>query len=76
MLPIILLGLTACVSNRPPGSVETLREQAARDVMEECLKTGFTTNRYVPLLNLLEVCERAAYGRSAHRQPVRAAPPL
>lgn len=68
----IFVGMVACASAPSPGSLESIREQAARKAMEECLKTQFTTNRYIPLLTLAHACERAVYRTSSHRQPVAA----
>jgi hypothetical protein len=70
-LSVIALGLFGCAGSPPPGSLEDIRGQAAREAMESCLKTGFSINRHVPTLVLVETCERAAYRGVAHRQPVR-----
>jgi hypothetical protein len=75
VLPVVLLGAAGCVSSASPGTLEAIHEQAARKAMERCLKTGFTTNRYVPLLTLAAACERMVYRNPSFRQPVRPAVP-
>jgi hypothetical protein len=60
---LILAGLAACASAPPQGSLESIRVQAAREAMEQCLRLGFTTHRYVPLLALADACDRAVRKR-------------
>lgn len=71
----LFLGIAACASHSPTASVTSIRQQAMQERMERCLKSGFTTNRHVPVLALVEGCERAVYRRVVHRQRVRANSP-
>lgn len=68
---IVALGLSARATDPLPGSLADIRDQAAREAIETCLKTGFASYRNVPFLTLVDACERMAYRRATQRQPIR-----